>query len=94
VLVRVRFRGNAPLRLAAQKSRPQAPMMILCCSVTGPIFYGTCSVTGPVDFKQKLRYRLDFEGCNSTVSIAKQIITIKLIEFSERIYGLKVAEFR
>jgi hypothetical protein len=37
---------------------------------------------------------MTLKGCNSTGSIAMEITIMRLIEFSERTYGLKVLEFR
>jgi hypothetical protein len=46
--------------------------------------------TGPIGSKQKLPLSIDFAVYNSTVSVAIKIIIIQIIDFSERIFGLKV----
>jgi hypothetical protein len=45
-------------------------------------------------WKRKIGESDDFEGLNSTGSIAIKIIIINLTELSERRCGLKVSEFR
>jgi hypothetical protein len=63
--------------------------------VRAPVDLGPLMITtGPIGTKQKLLESLDFEGRNSTRSVAIQILRIQVFKFSERRYSLKSSEFR